>query len=192
MAAVVDGNDSDVMLNRVVVVVVIVVFCIINLPTRLQQSEERGDGDKGLLVVERGGCRCHRLPVTVYRNEISPGNASFKNRAMVWHAQMLPPCHTIAWFSKDGQVLSIPFRRLAPEGGRDYGLIGRLVVGAQWTVHFWNGGKAIVQLKKIERQLDQKNKKPDRPSLSHKKIRGPHLFDWFELGLNVVCGLSMD
>ena len=131
-----DGNDSDVMLNRVVVVVVIVVFCIINLPTRLQQSEERGDGDEGLLVAERGGCRCHRLPVTVYRNEISPGNASFKNRAMVWHAQTMPECHTIARFSKDRQVLSILFRRSAPEGGRHYGVIGIIVVGARWTVNF--------------------------------------------------------
>jgi hypothetical protein len=75
-------------------------------------------------------------PVPLNTHEFRPGNASFKNRAMLSHAQMMPACDSMARFLKDGQILSRLCARAAPEGGRHYGVIGRLVVGARWTVHF--------------------------------------------------------
>ena len=110
----------------------------------------------GVCCQERRRCCRHCRPVPIYMHRNCPGNASFKNWAMLSHTQMTNTFQAV--------------HKVNPGGGS--------ALWRNWQLGRWcTMGGALLKwrdgfgtyLEKNERRLDQKNKKPDRPSLSHKK-----------------------
>ncbi len=125
-------------------------------------------------VAERGGHRRHRppcKPMPLNTHEFRPGNASFKNRAMLSHVQMMPACDSMARFLKVGRIHSRQCARAAPEGGRHYALWRNWQVGRLCAMDgaLLKRREGFGSAQKMCTMAGPKNKKPDRPSLLRKK-----------------------
>ena len=114
----------------------------------------------------------------LFGSNISNGTRHFKNRAMQRHAQMLPACRCMARFLKGQLDILKSLPQSSSRVGPYYDGIGVMVVGRRWSAghrrgiggagNFEMAGRNFGGHKKCVRRLDQKSKKPDRPSLSHK------------------------
>ena len=131
---------------------------------------------RGLLPREADAAAIVGPYLTLYMHHNCPGNASFKNRAMVSHAQMLPACDTIARFLKAEQEISSLLHKAGIGGGsalwRNW-QIGRwcMMDGALLK---WREGNCTAR-KKRTTAGPKKQKARQTVALAQKKERVPPL-----------------